>query len=538
MSVLFYPTFAAGRIIDTGSGSLEPIRLQLGWHHQFQFAGYYAAKEQGFYQDAGFDVTLVAGSPSLKPLAEVLTGRAQFAVGNSEVLFSRLEGKPVVVVASIFQRSPSVLVSLASSGIDSLNDLVGKRVMTIGGGRAANLRAMFLRGGIDTKQVKFSDSSYQIQDLIDGKTDAFHAYLTNEPYYLEEKGVGYNIIDPEDYGISFSTDLLFTLAGTAAKSPERVERFREATLRGWEYALANSEEIVRVIHQLYNEKKSLNHLRFEALSVRSLIMPDLIEIGYINPTRMQNMANTFLDLGLVNNLDNFDGFIFVGSKKLPENVRFLIAVGVAVFVVLLLVAMVLALFNRRLQKEIGERKLAQELLGELVDTDPLTKLLNRRGFSKRYTEELMRAQRYSDVFSIILIDLDLFKKINDQYGHEAGDRVLVAVAGMLRDDTRESDFCGRFGGEEFILLLPKTSIVEATVYARRLCQHIGEMGIALRDGEKITITASAGVSEWIADDKNEATILRADKALYRAKRNGRNQVVTWDVNFDSDGYLE
>lgn len=531
-------SFAAAEADKLISGSLEPIRFQLRWHHQFQFAGYYAAKEKGFYEDAGFDVTLVAGSPGLQPVTEVLAGRAQFAEGNSEVLYSRLQGEPLVALASIFQHSPSVLITLASSGIDRPRDLIGKRVMSIGGEGDVSFRAMFHREGVDISGISLIDSSYQIQDLVDGKTDAFSAYLTNEPFYLEEQGILYNVISPRDYNIDFYSAILFTREDAATKSPERVERFRQATLRGWKYALTHPEEMIQVIRERYNGDKTMNHMRFEALSVQGLIMPDLVDVGYINPVRMQLMADTFLERGMVDNLDYLEGFIFADADDFSAGMHSLmITVGIF-FVLLLLVAMILALFNHRLQNEIRERKLVEEKLGTLADTDPLTDLLNRRGFSKRYAEELARAQRYSDIFSIILIDLDLFKKVNDRYGHEAGDRVLVSVAELLRENTRESDFCGRFGGEEFILLLPNTSLAEATVYARRLCQRIGDNEVQLRDDSLVTITASAGVAEWLLEDKGEATILRADKALYRAKNNGRNQVVTWDSGLDGDGFTE
>lgn len=108
------------------SMSSEIVYLQLRWQHQFQFAGYYAAIEKGFYQDEGLEVRLRAGSPERQPVPEVLSGRAQYAEGNSEVLYYRLQGKPLIALASIFQHSPSVLLTQESSGISSVHDLIGK----------------------------------------------------------------------------------------------------------------------------------------------------------------------------------------------------------------------------------------------------------------------------------------------------------------------------------------------------------------------------------------------------------------------------
>lgn len=506
---------------------LEPVRMQLRWHHQFQFAGYYAAKEKGFYQQAGFDVTLVAGSPERQPVTEVLAGRAQFAEGNSEVLFSRLQGEPLVALAAIFQDSPSVLLTLASSGISSPSDLVGKTVMRVGGEGDANFLAMLIKQGVAVNKVNFVNSSYQIQDLINGKTDAFNSYVTNEPFFLEERNIKYNVIKPRQYGVNFYSDILFTTEAEVENNPERVERFKQATLQGWKYALANPEEIIRLIREKYNDKKSLNHMRFEALSVRSLIMPELVEVGYLNAHKVMAMSEVFLQLGMVDDLTNLPGFIFDQDDEISAEVYSLL-IAVCIFLVAaLLVAMVLALFNHRLQKEIEVRKAAEQQLVQLAETDHLTQLLNRRAFTKRYNDELVRAQRYGDVFSILLIDLDLFKAVNDRYGHEAGDRVLQSVSNLLVEDTRESDVCGRFGGEEFILLLPKTPLAEAAVYAGRLCQHIRSNSVNLRGDEKVSISASIGVVEWLQDDQEEMTILRADKALYKAKSDGRDQVAVW-----------
>ena len=532
VSAFLLLTFCSNLVVNSDTlipTKLESVRFQLRWHHQFQFAGYYAAKEQGFYRDAGFDVALVAGSPELQPVNEVLAGRAEFAVGNSEVLLARLQGKPLVALAVVFQHSPSVLLTLKKSLITAPQELIGKRVMSVGGEADASFFAMFHNQAVDTGEVDFINSSYRIEDLVEGKTDAFNSYLTNEPYYLESLGLEYNIINPRDYGVDFYSDIIFTTDAQARRNPERTERFKQATLRGWEYALANPEQLIQLIHEKYNQQRALNHLRFEALSVRSLILPELIEVGYINPQRMDSMARVFVKLGMAGSVDNLEGFIFERQDKLSEDVISLLIAILIFLVAALLVALLLALFNHRLQNEVKERRFVEEKLTQLADTDYLTQLLNRRAFATRFNEELVRANRYGDVFSILLIDLDLFKNINDQYGHEAGDRVLLSVARLLERDTRETDVCGRFGGEEFILLLPKTPISEAGIYARRLCKEIRDQAILLRSGEVVGITASIGVAEWLPADKGETTIIRADKALYDAKSKGRDQVAIWKV---------
>lgn len=509
------------------SNKLEPIRFQLRWHHQFQFAGYYAAKEKGFYREAGFDVTLVAGAPDRRPVDEVLAGRAQYGEANAELLLERLRGKPLVALAAIYQHSPSILLTLKSAEIKTPQDLIGRRIMSVGSEGGAVFQAMLRAEQIPLEQIEFVESSYQVQDLIDGKTDAFNAYLTNEPFYLEQMGFDYDIINPRDYGVDFYSDILFTSEQEVVNHPERVERFKQATIKGWEYALSHPEEIIQLIREHYTDEKSLNHMRYEALSVQSLIMPQLVEVGYINPQRFERMANVFLELGMVDDIEGLAGFIFAPADEFSDQLYSLLVAVVIFLVTALLVAMTLALFNHRLQREIEQRKTAEEKLKQLTDTDPLTLLLNKKAFSKRYVEEMVRARRYNTPFSILLIDLDKFKRVNDRYGHEVGDQVLADVAGFLSKNSRETDVCGRFGGEEFVLLLPNTPLAESTAYANRLCNRIRGHELSLENGGSVTLTASIGVAEWLPMEDNEVTILRADKALQQAKIKGRDQVVAW-----------
>ena len=118
--------------IATVAAASEHIRLQLKWHHQFQFAGYYAAQQQGFYRDEGLDVEIIEGSKDKPPLQQVLSGQADYSIGDSEILVSRITGKPVVALAAVFQHSPYVLLSLNESGIYRPEDLIGKRIMMSG----------------------------------------------------------------------------------------------------------------------------------------------------------------------------------------------------------------------------------------------------------------------------------------------------------------------------------------------------------------------------------------------------------------------
>ena len=132
----------------------ETIDLQLRWHHQFQFAGYYAALQQGYYQKAGLDVVIHEGSPENIPINQVLKGHAQYGVANSELLLARLKGDPLVLLAAIFQHSPSVLLSRKDAKVFSPSDLTGKKVMMIGEYVDADFVAMFSNERINMRILK------------------------------------------------------------------------------------------------------------------------------------------------------------------------------------------------------------------------------------------------------------------------------------------------------------------------------------------------------------------------------------------------
>lgn len=293
---------------------LVPITLQLRWLHQFQFAGYYAAKEKGFYRDAGFDVTIIAGKPGRKPINEVLAGRAQFGTANSEVLFQRLKGQPLVALAAIFQHSATALITKGDSKIYSPHDLRGRKIMSTGD---AEILAMLRSEGIDPKEVGFQESSFKINDLIIGKTDAFNSYLTNEPFFLQQKGFPYLTIKPSTYGIDFYSDILFTTEKEIRGHPDRVKRFREASLRGWQYAMKNPDEIIDLIKTKYESKKTIDHLRFEADAMRQLVLPGGVELGHMNPGRWRHMADTFLKEGMIDPEYSLQGFTY--NPSTPKN---------------------------------------------------------------------------------------------------------------------------------------------------------------------------------------------------------------------------
>lgn len=172
-----------------------------------------------------------------------------------------------------------------------------------------------------------------------------------------------------------------------------------------------------------------------------------------------------------------------------------------------------------------ELKQAIERIEELVNIDDLTGVCNRRRLFEVLAEESRRYNRGHAPFSICILDIDHFKHVNDTWGHAAGDEILKAIAGSICENTRAVDTFGRYGGEEFLLVMPYTPLEGASIKAERVRQQVENMDFS-GTAPGLRITISAGVAEYQAEEEEDQTLLRADKALYEAKQTGRNQVVT------------
>ena len=253
-----------------------------------------------------------------------------------------------------------------------------------------------------------------------------------------------------------------------------------------------------------------------------------------------------------------------GLQQLPPQARILnrpqdlwqryhwqIMAGLALIVLQagLITALILALRGRRtmlatlnderdkLEERVLQRTLellvANSRLEQQATTDPLTELGNRREMTLRIAEEIERAQRGGHTLSLLMIDIDYFKRINDRHGHDAGDRTIVAVAQVLRSATRGMDTAARFGGEEFVLLMPETPLTVALDAAERLRLAVAGLQIPCSDGQTIRLTISIGVAAMtpaastaahLGPDVLTDLLIRADQALYRAKHGGRDRV--------------
>ena len=302
-----------GVLLGSSARALDQVSLQLKWKHQFQFAGYYAAIEKGFYRENGLEVEIREGGPSVDASATVAAGGADFGVCTNSLLLNKDQRTNNVVLAVIFQHSAAVILTPHRSGIRSVSELKGHSLMDAPD--SDDIAAMLKHEGVDYASLPRVTNDGNPRHLLNGAADAMVAYSTNEPYAFEKLGTPYLIFSPRAFGFDFYGDNLCTSKEQVAKHPERVEAFRAASLEGWQYALAHKEEIVDLIWRRYSTQKTRDALLFEAKQTELLIQPGLVPIGDQTIERWTAIANTYVGLGMVNEAALPPGMIYFAARQ-------------------------------------------------------------------------------------------------------------------------------------------------------------------------------------------------------------------------------
>ncbi len=304
----------------------KQVSLQLPWKHQFQFAGFYAAKEKGFYAAEGLDVNLLVFKPGADLIDEVTYGRATYGIWDTEVIGAYLRGREIVFLANFFKHSPLVLAVKPGTYLPS--ELKGKKIMAtpheING---MNFKQMFMENGISQKDLKIVPHTFNIDPFVRGEIDAMTIYITNETYALNQQQVPYHIIDPGNYGIRLLAGNLFSSEKKFKKNPEQARAFTEASIKGWEYALAHPHEIIELILEKYTKRKTRKALEYEAREIRKIILPSVHPVGHIDKTAVKRLADLFLEFGLVKEKRDLDRLftdeIFKKIRLTPAEQKYL-----------------------------------------------------------------------------------------------------------------------------------------------------------------------------------------------------------------------
>lgn len=368
-----------------GNDDVSNVTLQLKWYHQFQFAGYYAAKEKGFYKEAGLDVKIIEGrqnSPST--YRDVINGNINYGTISSNILLEKMRNAPVVALGSIFQHAPDVLVMKYDKAIKGPSDLIHKKIMLAEVEMPAPVKALFLKEHIPLSEITQIQGSGHVENLINGNVDAITAYATDEVYQIESMGIKTLILYPHDYGIDFYGDILFTSEQELKEHPERVFAFTKASFRGWQYAMDHTEEVIDIILNLDEVKSrgklTKKYLRFEAEKLKALMLADIIPIGHMNPTRWEKMAKTYVELGMHKGSYSLDGFIYDLEQFQKDQLEhYVIIIFSSIGVVIVILSILIGILRRMVQirtKELNEKKEYLELL--LEDRTKLNEELERK----------------------------------------------------------------------------------------------------------------------------------------------------------------
>lgn len=333
-----------------GAAEKREVTIRLKWWNQFQFAGYYAAVKQGYYQAAGLQVKLIPGDAQHPVMEEVLSGRADFGITGSDLLVGFASGKPVVALGAIFQHSPYVIMSMPAKKIHLPSDLVGKSIMASEHQGWVELKAIFLKEGIDLDRFSIMSHTWNNLDLVEGRIDAMTGYRSVEPFQLAELGAVPSIIRPADYGVDFYGDILFSSQSFIENNPETVEQFRRATFKGWEYAMTHKAEMIAYILTLPDvqaRKVSRQALTFEANEMEQLIVPSLVDIGNMNEGRWQHILNIHEQLNLIPAGTKLKGFLYEKKPGFYESVKNIGFRALAVVALLFLTVLVYGIVVRR-----------------------------------------------------------------------------------------------------------------------------------------------------------------------------------------------
>ena len=306
--------------INLYSKDLTKVTIQLSWFDQFQFAGYYMAKEQGFYKDAGLDVQILPFSLGMNIPKMVNDGDVDFAIGRENLILEKAKYPKIIALAAIFQATPLVLLTTKDSGIDSFNKFENKKLMrTKDDGSEVSIKAMLASSKIDVKSIAQVEHSHNIYDLIEKRVDIISAYTSKAPYILQKEQIKYNIFYPKDYGFDMYSDFLITNIDKYNNDYNIVEKFKKASLKGWEYAYNNIEKSVDIIFEKYNTQNlSKEELIFEANELKKLSYLNISRLGDMKQEKVQRIYDLYNVMGYINSEFKIDDFIGVDKKSRLE----------------------------------------------------------------------------------------------------------------------------------------------------------------------------------------------------------------------------
>ncbi|HAN77296.1 MAG TPA: hypothetical protein DCQ31_05735, partial [Bacteroidales bacterium] len=371
-----------------------------------------------FYKKQGIEVIIneVANTESTNV---VVNGDADFGIANSDILVSRINGAPVVLLATVFQHSPFVFVTLSENSTLNVHNFAGKKVMLEP--HAAELQAYLKYDQVPLESMKFLPHNYKVEKLLSKEVFAMSAYLTDELYVLDSLKIGYNVFNPRAGGIDFFGDVLFTSEKVLRENPELVRKFVNASMEGWKYAFEHENEIIELIYNRYSKRRTLNHLYFEARQMKQLVMPDVVEIGYINKQRWQRIGEIYADLNLIPANFNLDGFFYEDNEKFNYVVIYVSLIAAVLLLIISVIAFRFYKLSTNLKKESVQKKLREEQLvllekqyRDLVDYAPYPIIIHQMNSGKVLYINQLACEKFevSRTIAVNLFNLGFFSNRN------------------------------------------------------------------------------------------------------------------------------
>ena len=479
----------------------EDISIHLKWYHKYQFAGYYAAQQQGYFEDEGLSVRLIEGGPNSNHLHQLINGSSQYAVLGSEALGSLALGSPVIIVASIFQHAPEMLMTLRSSQVKSIEDLRGKSLMLANGEIAGQIPAMLLQNNLTSEDYIRKSYDGDVSRLANGSVFAMYGYISNEPYLLKEMGYEVDYFRPQDYGINFYGDNLATNQSELDNNPARVAAIRRAVIRGWSYALNNPDKIIHYLLSLPTinpQPYTFKHQQFEAQATSDLIDTNNVPIGTSSPDRWAAMLDIF------NSTTGGQALFHPNSiySEFHQDRSWVNYVLIAAIIALLIIVSMYS-WNRALLSKLNT---AISSLEKVALEDVLTGLKNRSSMML-FIEEC-RIKKRNNQF-LVLIDIAGLQKINKDQGLQVADLLIQQVANMLTECALKSSNTYSLYGGKFAII----------AHAERFSELERRINILL---EKIThandsIVLRAGALKLDFSLDNSTLTTRAELTLQHSK---------------------
>ena len=347
---------------------LSKVSLQLHWKYQFEFAGFIAAREKGFYKDAGLNVELKEYEFGQNIIKDVSSGKSNYGIYNSNILVEYIKKEPIQLISSYFKRSALVLIT--KPDIKYPKDLIGKKIMAAGKNDFdLNFNYIFSLQKIKIDDLHLIPHSFDVKDFAEDKVDAMTAFISDQPYKLDKLNIKYNIINPSEYGL-FNLQLeLFTSDKEASLNRDRTEAFKKASLRGWQYALNNPEEIIEIILKKYNTQNlSKEFLENEAIYTERLILPKMYEIGSIDEMFLFKQIDILYSektFNLEEKKQLINDFTFCSkddlelrqSEKNHQLLKKIMPFLVIILIVFIIRQLLLKKYNKKLKKEVDDKTL-------------------------------------------------------------------------------------------------------------------------------------------------------------------------------------